>query len=75
MASHSSALVTTNHHNMKNTLTLLIIALMAIGCVQSNKSDSALSNDNQITIGHIDSLKSDILGETRKIWMHLPKNY
>ena len=48
---------------------------MAIGCVQSNKSDSALSNDNQITIGHIDSLKSDILGETRKIWMHLPKNY
>jgi hypothetical protein len=60
---------------MKNAFTLLIIALMAIGCDQSNKSDSKLSNDNQISIGHIDSLKSDILGETRKIWVHLPKNY
>ena len=48
---------------------------MAIGCDQSNKSNSELSNDNQIIIGHIDSLKSDILGETRKIWVHVPKNY
>jgi predicted alpha/beta superfamily hydrolase len=60
---------------MKNTFALLIIALMAIGCDQSNKSDSEISNDNQITIGHIDSLKSDILGEMRKIWVHLPKKY
>ena len=48
---------------------------MAIGCNLTNKSDSELSNDNQIIIGHIDSLKSDILGETRKIWVHLPMNY
>ena len=60
---------------MKNIFTILIIAIMAIGCDQPNKSDSELSNDNQITIGHIDSLKSDILGETRKIWVHLPQNY
>lgn len=48
---------------------------MAIGCNQSNKSNSELSSDNQITIGHMDSLKSDILGETRKIWVYLPMNY
>ncbi len=48
---------------------------MAIGCDQANKTGSALSNDNQITIGHIDSLQSDILGETRKILVHLPVNY
>jgi predicted alpha/beta superfamily hydrolase len=60
---------------MKNTFTLLIIALMAIGCDLTNKSDSEISNDNQITIGHIDSLKSDILGETRNIWVYLPQNY
>ncbi|WP_194976388.1 alpha/beta hydrolase-fold protein [Aquiflexum lacus] len=60
---------------MKNTFTLLILALMAIGCDLTNKSGSELSNDNQIMIGHIDSLQSDILGETRKIWVHLPMNY
>ena len=48
---------------------------MAIGCDQSNKSGLEVSNDNQIIIGHIDSLKSDVLGETRKIWVHLPQNY
>jgi hypothetical protein len=46
---------------MKNTFTLLIIALLAIGCDLSNKSGSELSNDNQIIIGQIDSRKSDIL--------------
>ena len=60
---------------MKSTFTLVIIAILAIGCNLTNKSDSELSNDNQIIIGHIDSLKSDILGETRKIWVHLPINY
>ena len=70
-----SALTNTNHHNMKSTFTLVIIAILAIGCNLTNKSDSELSNDNQIIIGHIDSLKSDVLGETRKIWVHLPINY
>jgi predicted alpha/beta superfamily hydrolase len=60
---------------MKNTFTILILALVVIGCDQSNRSDSELSNDNQIVIGHIDSLESDILGEMRKIWVHLPLNY
>lgn len=48
---------------------------MAIACDRSNKTDPELSTDNQITIGHIDSLKSDRLGETRKMWVHLPQNY
>ena len=48
---------------------------MAIGCDLTNKNDSELRNDNQIIIGHIDSLQSDILGEMRKIWVHLPMNY
>ena len=60
---------------MKNAFTLLIIGFLAIGCDLKNKSDSELSKDNPISIGHIDSLKSDILGETRKIWVHLPINY
>lgn len=60
---------------MKNIFILLVIGLIVLGCDQTNKSDSEVNNDNQITIGQIDSVKSDILGETRNIWVHLPTNY
>ncbi|MFC3879571.1 alpha/beta hydrolase-fold protein [Algoriphagus namhaensis] len=60
---------------MKKTFILFVVVLTAFGCDQANETGPILSNDNQITIGHIDSLQSDILGETRKIWVHLPNKY
>ena len=60
---------------MKNTFIFLVVALLVIGCDQTNKTDSEVNNDNQITIGQIDSIKSDILGETRNSWVHLRINH
>jgi len=59
---------------MKN-LFLCLIAAAILGACQSNKApDSQVSTEGQYIIGKLDSLHSDILDETRNIWVHVPGN-
>ncbi|MEP3389563.1 MAG: alpha/beta hydrolase-fold protein [Reichenbachiella sp.] len=50
----------------------LIISLSLTKCQNPEKSSAPTPSDNQIVIGQIDSVYSNILGESRKIWVHLP---
>ena len=57
---------------MKNFLLTIIAAATIAGC--QNKETAQVNNrDNQIIIGHIDSLHSTILKESRNIWVYLPE--
>lgn len=59
---------------MKQLLIILSTALIFAGC-QSNKApESKGSSEDQYIIGKLDSLHSDILDETRNIWVHVPGN-
>jgi predicted alpha/beta superfamily hydrolase len=51
--------------------TLLCIALISI--IIACKENTGPKAD--ITIGRIDSLHSEVLGEDRKVWIHVPDNY
>ncbi|MEQ8425505.1 MAG: alpha/beta hydrolase-fold protein, partial [Cyclobacteriaceae bacterium] len=39
-----------------------------------NKTASGESQSNQIIFGHIDSVYSNVLSESRKIWIHIPES-
>lgn len=52
----------------------LVISLGLTKCQSQEKPSATASSDNQIVIGQIDSVYSDILGESRKIWVHLPNS-
>jgi len=54
---------------MKKLIIPFIVLLILVSC-QSN--EPAADQDNQIVIGKIDSIHSDILDETRTIWVHVP---
>ena len=54
---------------MRNVITLLCALLLLASC-QTKEQEQA--HENQIVIGKIDSLRSDILDETRTIWVHTP---
>jgi predicted alpha/beta superfamily hydrolase len=60
---------------MKRYYLPLLIILFFYGCEKTDKSSSTREYDNQIVIGQIDSLNSDILGESRKVWVHMPINF
>ena len=52
----------------------LLIALCFFGCNKEEKSSDLNVKGNQILIGEIDKIYSEILGENRKVWVHVPKN-
>lgn len=56
---------------MRNFLILAAVALIVVAC-QSTDTPAELTREGAITIGHMDSLHSDILDETRNIWVHVP---
>jgi predicted alpha/beta superfamily hydrolase len=56
---------------MKNHLLILIAGLLLAAC-QSPETSSERSPADPIIIGHMDSLHSGILDETRNIWVHVP---
>ncbi|MCB0537639.1 MAG: alpha/beta hydrolase [Lewinellaceae bacterium] len=59
----------------KKLLLFILIAFILTNCQQKEDAVNLEKPTTQIVIGHIDSLKSDILGETRKIWVYVPENY
>lgn len=56
---------------MKHYLIILAAGLLLAAC-QSPESSSDKSSAAPIVIGHTDSLRSEILDETRNIWVHVP---
>ena len=57
---------------MKNFLLLIAAAFLLAACQNRDASTSEVSNPGQIVIGQMDSLRSEILDETRNIWVHVP---
>lgn len=59
---------------MKKLLYFLIATAILAAC-QSNKTPAPEeSQGQQYIIGNLDSLRSEILDETRRIWVHVPGN-
>ncbi len=59
---------------MQKLLCFLIVGILIFGCVSKDKIQR-FEDSNKIVIGAIDSIHSEVLGESRKFWVHLPKNY
>ena len=57
---------------MIKVFTLLAAGLFLAACQNPDKSSSGEAENNPIVIGHMESLESEILGETRNIWVHIP---
>lgn len=56
---------------MKRYVFPIAIGLFLVSC----SSEKTTTNQNQIIIGAKDSLYSDILGEQREIWVHVPASF
>jgi len=56
---------------MKNLLYFFLAGFLLASC-QSPDTSSEDTAAGQIVIGHLDSLHSEILSETRYIWVHVP---
>ena len=59
---------------MKNFFLLIAAAFLLAACQNRDASPSEVSDSDQIVIGKMDSLRSEILDETRNIWVHVPDN-
>lgn len=59
---------------MKNFFLLIAAAFLLAACQNRDASPSEVSDSGQIVIGQMDSLRSEILDETRNIWVHVPDN-
>lgn len=57
---------------MKKCILLFVAGLMLAACQNQDGSRSGKSETEPIIIGHLESLESEILGETRNIWVHVP---
>ena len=49
-----------------------MIAVILVNCQQKESPDKIENSTNQIVIGQIDSIFSNTLNESRKIWVHMP---
>jgi len=59
---------------MKNLVLFGFIICSLVGCKQKEKSISIESQKNQIVIGQLDSIYSNILDESRELWIHVPES-
>ena len=59
---------------MKKLFLILLMGAILGACQNDKALDSQESPENQYVIGKLDSLHSDILDETRNIWVHVPGN-
>jgi predicted alpha/beta superfamily hydrolase len=57
---------------MKYYLLLLLTLFTLINCQNKEKQEVPIQIDNQIVFGEIDSIYSEVLDESRKIWVHMP---
>ena len=58
---------------MKNYLLYIVIAFTLVNCQQKEDAANLEKPTNQIVIGQIDSVYSNILDQSRKIWVHIPE--
>ncbi|WP_089381991.1 alpha/beta hydrolase-fold protein [Lutibacter agarilyticus] len=58
---------------MKNLLLFAFIIFSLINCKKKTKFIENEIQKNQIVIGQIDSIYSEILGESRELWIHIPE--
>ena len=59
---------------MKNYLLYIAIAFTLVNCQQKEDAANLEKPTNQIVIGQIDSVYSNILDESRNIWVHIPES-
>lgn len=59
---------------MKYHVLLVALIFSLISCRQEKNPVTIEKPTNQIVIGQIDSLYSNILGESRKLWVHIPES-
>ncbi|WP_289062383.1 alpha/beta hydrolase-fold protein [uncultured Zobellia sp.] len=59
---------------MKNLLLFTFIIFSLIGCKQKKDTINIKKQKNEIIIGQIDSLYSNILNEYRELWIHIPES-
>lgn len=59
---------------MKNQLLLTFIIISLTSCEQKEKPIKIEIQKNQIVIGQVDSIYSEILDESRELWIHIPES-
>ncbi len=59
---------------MKNFLPFTLIILSLISCNQKEKTVDTIVPKNQIVIGQVRSIHSEILNESREFWIHIPES-
>ena len=59
---------------MKNYLFFTLIIFCFISCQQKENENKSDNESNPIVFGQIDSMYSNILKESRKIWIHIPES-
>lgn len=59
---------------MKNLLLFAFIIFNLIGCKQKEKTVNNVAQKNQIVIGQIESIHSEVLDESREFWIHIPES-
>jgi len=59
---------------MKNFLLPVLLTFNLISCKQGENLATTKKPTNQIVIGQIDSLYSNILDESREVWIHIPES-
>ena len=59
---------------MKNLLLFAFIIISFVCCKQKKKPVDIESKKNKIVIGQLDSIYSEILDESRELWIHIPKS-
>lgn len=55
-----------------NKFVALLIILLFVNCIDKKSEKETANTSNEISFGKIDSLYSEVLGESRKIWIHIP---
>lgn len=59
---------------MKNQLLFVFILFSLISCKQRENSVNLEKTKNQIIIGRLDSIYSNVLNESRELWIHIPES-
>jgi len=57
---------------MKHIGFIFLITALLYSCQSSDKAENSLTENELLTIGKIDSLRSEILDENRTFWIHVP---
>lgn len=59
---------------MKNILLFTLIFISLISCKQEEKTVDEEFQKNEIVIGKVDRIHSEVLDESRELWIHIPES-